>query len=138
MNRLFNSEKDFSPLVHHWQLFLFMLVWKYPLQFVEGLLYYCHKVSIPLTQPTLSKEMLVGGVEAFSSLTFSHGPQNFQSDQILLRVDNTGHTSRGDEGPAVQSFLSQLEPWEQVKAEKPAIRFPPPGFVMGKWKSHHT
>lgn len=42
------------------------------------------------------------------------------------------HTSRGDEGPPLQSSLSQLELRDQVEGEEQVIRFP---LLLLSWES---
>ena len=50
------------------------------------------------------------------------GPKNSSLTKILSCMDNTGHTSGGDEGfREEQSFLSQLKLADQVKGEKLVI-----------------
>ena len=50
------------------------------------------------------------------------GPKNSSQTKVFSCMDNTGHTSRGDEGfGGGQSFLSQLELGDQVKGEKLVI-----------------
>lgn len=95
------------------------------------LLNYRHEVFTLMTQQALWEEMS----ERVKALTHSHfpmGPKNSSQTKVLSCMDNTGHTSRGDEGFGGQSFLSQLKLWNQVKGEKPVIWFPP---LVLSWES---
>lgn len=56
-----------------------------------------------------------GRVKALTHSHFPMGPKNSSQTKVLSCMDNTGHTSGGDEGFGGQSFLSQLELEAQVK-----------------------
>lgn len=64
------------------------------------------------------------------------GPKNSSQTKVLSCMDNTGHTSGGDEGflGTKLSFTARaLRPGEGRDA---GHLIPAPGSVMGKWKSH--
>lgn len=96
------------------------------------LLKYWHEVFTLMTHHALWEEMSER-VKAETPSHFPMGPKNSSQTKVLSCMDNTGHTSGGDEGFWGQSFLSQLELWDQVKGEKLVIWFPP--LVLLSWES---
>lgn len=64
-----------------------------------------------------------GRARAQTCSLFPTGPQNSRQTKVLSCMDNTRHTTGGDEGFGRQSFLSQLELENQVKREKLVIWF---------------
>lgn len=77
------------------------------------------------------------GVRTRTCSHFPMGPENSSQTKVFSCMDNTGHTSGGDEGfgGTKLSFTAQAQrPGEEREA---GHLIPAPGFVMGKWKSHN-